>query len=81
MCPTREKQSVNGFTFNAIAMKTLLRYCVGIDVSQDGLQVCLSVIDTQQDVRVKSTTGFAHQPSGFQALFQWAAKHRRAHLS
>ena len=38
------------------------------------------MIDTFQQVRVKSTTGFANQPSGFQALFQWAAKHRPQHL-
>lgn len=61
-------------------MKTLLRYCVGIDVSKDNLQVCLSVIDTDQHVRVKSTTAFANQASGFQALFKWAAKHRREDL-
>jgi transposase len=66
--------------FNSVAMKTLLGSCVGIDVSKDGLQVCLSVIDTDQHVRVKSTTGFANQPSGFQALFKWAAKHCPAHL-
>ena len=61
-------------------MKTLLRYCVGIDVSKDTLQVCLSVIDTQQQVRVKATTRFVNQPSGFQALFKWAVKHRREQL-
>jgi transposase len=61
-------------------MKTLLRSCVGIDVSKDSLQVCLSVMDTNQKVTVKSTTRFANQPSGFQALFKWAAKHRPEHL-
>jgi transposase len=61
-------------------MKTLLGSGVGIDVSRDSLQVCLSVIDTFQQVTVKPTTRFANQPSGFQALFKWAAKHRPQHL-
>lgn len=36
---------------------TLLRYCVGIDVSKDSLQLCLSVIDTTGKVSVKGRGG------------------------
>ncbi len=80
MCQTREKQSVNDFTFNTLTMKTLLRYCVGIDVSKDTLQVCFSAIDAEQSVTVKATTSFANQPTGFQALLKWVAKHRKQAL-
>lgn len=61
-------------------MKTLLRYCVGIDVSKDTLQVCFSAIDAEQSVTVKATTSFANQPAGFQALLKWADKHRKQGL-
>jgi hypothetical protein len=61
-------------------MKILLRYCVGIDVSKDTLQVCLSVIDTDQQVTVKATTSFANQPIGFQALLKWVSKHLKQEL-
>lgn len=61
-------------------MKTLLRYCVGIDVSKDTLQVCLSVIDTDQLVTVKATASFANQATGFQALLKWVARHLKEQL-
>src|SRR4051812_23632550 len=61
-------------------MKILLRYCVGIDVSKDTLQVCLSVIDTDQHVTVKATASFANQATGFQALLKWVARHLKQAL-
>jgi len=61
-------------------MKMLLRYCVGIDVSKDSLQVCFSAIDAQQQVTVKSTSSFTNQPAGFQSLLHWVSKHGKEGL-
>ena len=43
----------------------LLRYCVGLDISKDSLQVCLSAIDTDGRVVVKGSTKVAQQTSCF----------------
>ena len=56
-------------------MKMLLRYCVGLDVGKDSLQVCLSVIDTDGRVTVKASTKVVNKPSGFALLINWVAKH------
>ncbi|WP_020603865.1 IS110 family transposase [Spirosoma spitsbergense] len=61
-------------------MQTYLRYCVGLDISKDNLQVCLSVIDTTGRVTVKATTKVPNKPTGFSALVNWVARHRKLEL-
>jgi transposase len=56
----------------------LLRYCVGLDISKDSLQVCLSVIDTDGRVVVKGSTKVANKPATFAQLEHWVGKHRKA---
>ena len=56
-------------------MKTLLRYCVGLDVSKDSLQVCLAVIDSDGRVTVKASTKVANKASSFAALSKWVGGH------
>ncbi|WP_240625567.1 IS110 family transposase [Spirosoma pollinicola] len=46
----------------------LLRYCVGLDISKESLQVCLSVIDTDGRVVVKGSTKVANKPPAFAQL-------------
>ncbi len=53
----------------------LLRYCVGIDVSKDSLQICLSTIDTNGKTTVKGTSKIANKVSSFGGLLTWVAKH------
>ena len=53
----------------------LLRYCVGLDISKDSLQVCLSVIDTNGRVVVKGSTKVANKPAAFVQLELWVSKH------
>jgi len=53
----------------------LLRYCVGIDVSKDSLQICLSTIDTTGKTIVKGTSKVANKVSAFDGLLTWVAKH------
>jgi transposase len=49
----------------------MLKYCVGIDVSKNDLQCCISVIDHLQKVTVKASAKFANTNSGFALLHQW----------
>lgn len=61
-------------------MPVLLRYGVGLDVSKDDLQGCLSVIDQAGRVSIKATTKVANSSVGFQALLGWVARHRKLDL-
>ncbi|SFE95958.1 IS110 family transposase [Spirosoma endophyticum] len=61
-------------------MKTLLRYCAGLDVSKDSLQVCLAVIDSDGRVVVKASTKVANKASSFSALLKWVGGHCKQNL-
>ncbi len=54
---------------------TLLRYCVGIDVSKDTLQICVSVIDSHGKVTIKGTCKVNNKITGFDSLLSWVKKH------
>jgi transposase len=49
----------------------MLKYCVGIDVSKNDLQCCISVIDLLQKVTVRSSGKFPNNKTGFTQLHQW----------
>lgn len=61
-------------------MTSFLRYCVGLDISKDTLQVCLSVINQTGRVTVKASTKVVNKPAGFSALMGWVARHRKVDL-
>jgi transposase len=61
-------------------MQSFLRYCVGLDISKDTLQVCLSVIDSTGRVTVKATTKVVNKPAGFSVLLNWITRHRKLEL-
>jgi len=61
-------------------MLSFLRYCVGIDVSKDTLQLCLSVIDSTGRVSVKATTKVDNKPTGFTQLVGWVSRQRKLEL-
>ena len=54
---------------------TLLRYCVGIDVSKDSLQVCLSVIDTMGKVTINGSSKLSNKATAFAGMLTWVNKH------
>jgi len=54
-----------------------LKYAVGIDVSMKDFACCLSVINEQQEVKVKATHKFINAPAGFQLLLAWIRKHSK----
>lgn len=57
-----------------------LKYSVGIDVSKKDFHCCLSVIDTEQFVKVKSSHKFANSPIGFSQLSEWIGRHLKEEL-
>lgn len=59
---------------------TYLKYALGVDVSKDEHQVCLSVIDDQQRVTIKASRKFANTLKGFQQLESWLQKQRKLEL-
>jgi transposase len=61
-------------------MASFLRYCVGLDISKDSLQVCLSIIDQTGRVTVKATTKVVNKPIGFSHLMSWVTRHRKLDL-
>src|SRR6185369_9452366 len=50
---------------------SLLKYGIGIDVSMEKFDVCLSVIDIEQKVSIKATHQFSNNQSGFKSFHQW----------
>ena len=67
-------------TFILFIMTTFLRYCVGLEISKDTLQVCLSVIDSTGRVTVKATNKVVNKPTGHSVLLTWVARHRKLEL-
>ncbi|WPU97974.1 IS110 family transposase [Mucilaginibacter sp. cycad4] len=57
-----------------------LKYSVGIDVSMKDFACCISVINDEQDVKVKATHKFANIESGFGALLEWVKRHKKEDL-
>lgn len=57
-----------------------LKYSVGIDVSMKDFACCLSVINDQQDVKVKSSHKFANTKAGFQFFLEWVKRQTKEEL-
>ncbi len=53
----------------------MLKYSIGLDVSSKKIDGCISVIDTNQKVIVKSSIVFSNDLKGFKILENWILKH------
>ena len=53
----------------------MLKYSLGIDLSMETFHACLSVIDFNQQVKVKASRKFSNTVTGFKELCQWIEKH------
>lgn len=62
------------------AMKNL-KYSIGIDVSMKDFACCLSVINQEQEVKVKATRKFANTAIGFGLFLEWVKQHQKEELS
>jgi transposase len=57
-----------------------LKYSIGVDVSMKDFACCLSVINNQQEVKVKASHKFTNNVAGFQALLVWIKRHVKEEL-
>lgn len=57
-----------------------LKYSVGIDVSKDSFKACFSVINTEQNVTIKSSGSFSNKLDGFKKFLEWVKKHSKEDL-
>jgi transposase len=55
----------------------MLKYSFGIDISKNDFHACLSVIDANQQVKVKASRKFSNNQQGFKELLVWLARHRK----
>jgi transposase len=53
----------------------MIKYSLGIDISMKMFYACLSVIDSQQQIKVKASRKFANNVTGFKELQGWIEKH------
>lgn len=58
----------------------LLKYGIGIDMAKQKFDVCVSVIDTEQQVRIKATHSFENTMKGFDSFLTWLVKHCRENI-
>lgn len=57
-----------------------LKYGVGLDISKDMFDACISVIDTEQKITIKATSRFSNSLKGFNNFWQWAKRHLKLPL-
>lgn len=57
-----------------------LKYSIGIDVSMKDYSCCLSVINDEQQVKVKASHTFANSLVGFKNLVEWLKRHLKEEL-
>lgn len=57
-----------------------LKYALGIDVSKDENQLCLSVLDDLQNVKIKASRKFSNTSKGFEQTQEWLKKHMKLEL-
>ena len=53
-----------------------LKYSVGLDVSKEKINTCISVIDEQQSVQFLSSKLFSNSRAGFVQMVSWIGKYR-----
>lgn len=53
----------------------MLKYSIGLDISSKKIDCCISVIDINQKVIVKSSTSISNTLKGFKVLDNWVIKH------
>ncbi len=51
-----------------------LKYGIGLDMSMDKFDACVSVIDAEQRVTIRAQAGFANTLKGFDAFYTWSLK-------
>jgi transposase len=55
-------------------MEKIIKQCIGIDCSKDGLAVCFGQLGLPWEEKYKATGVFENSPKGFKQLFKWSEK-------
>lgn len=61
-------------------MENNLKYSVGVDMSKESFDACISVINTLQKVTIKASRKFANSLKGFHEFKTWIKKHQKEQL-
>ena len=61
-------------------MEQNLKYSAGVDMSKEGFDACISVINTMQVVVIKATRKFNNTRVGFREFLLWIKKHLKEDL-
>lgn len=54
-----------------------LKYSVGLDISSKKIDICMSIIDSNQKVRIVSSTSFLNTLNGFKSMEDWIFKNHK----
>ena len=54
-----------------------LKYSVGLDIASKKIDVCISVIDNTQKVKVLSSRSFLNTLNGFKDMEEWIVKNHK----
>ena len=54
-----------------------LKYGLGVDMAMEKFDVCISIIDTQQHVMIRSQCSFNNNKNGFEAFILWVTKNTK----
>jgi transposase len=61
-------------------MNRALKFSVGIDMSKDKFDACISIIDTSSRVKIKATKSFKNNYKGFTEFKVWVENHCKEEL-
>lgn len=67
----KSKSTFSPHVATFVSLPSIVKQCVGIDVSKDSLEVCFSQMDGNQQVYCKATKRFANRLGGWKALESW----------
>ena len=65
------KSAFSLYAATSVSLPSIIKQCVGIDVSKDHLEVCFSHMDSKQEIYCKATKRFANRMGGWKALESW----------
>lgn len=74
---TKTQNATSKVLLKAVSPPSIIKQCLGIDVSKDSLEVCFSEMDITQDITCKGTRRFANRIGGWKAMESWMKRFRK----
>lgn len=66
--------------FNLTLIAMIRKYSVGMDMAKKNFKACLSIINDNQEVKVKASSTFDNTPAGYNKFWSWQLKHQKEDL-